>query len=283
MIVVRLQGGLGNQMLQYAVGRQLSHLHQSPLYLDLSWFGQPQDAAFPRQFKLDRFQTCYRLVNLQQLCWRLRFTPHLALINPFKLKNVRETPAGGYDEAVLYAGNNVLLEGFYNSYRYFEEIRPALLREFEPKEPLELANQDYLQRIRATNAVSVHIRRGDYALTDFHGVLSAEYYNEAIKYVAQKTGAPIRLFIFSDEPEWVLQHMHFSHPFEIISHNKDENNYQDMQLMKHCKHNIIANSTFSWWGAWLNENVGKLVVAPRRWFKNAEADVDLILPEWILP
>ncbi len=283
MIVVRLQGGLGNQMLQYAVGMQLATIHHTPLYLDLSWFSQQQDVAWPREFKLHQFHTSYRLVNLQQLSWRLRFTSHLPWLNPFKLKNVRETPAGGFDETILNAGDHVLLEGFYNGYRYFEQIRPALLREFEPIEHLEPANQQCLQRIQACNAVSVHIRRGDYALTDFHGMLGVDYYNEAIRYVAKKAGSPVRLFIFSDEPEWVMQHMEFTHPFEIISHNKDEKNYRDMQLMKHCKHNIIANSTFSWWGAWLNENEEQMVVAPQNWSNDQQLRIEngLLLPGWI--
>ena len=198
-----------------------------------------------------------------------------------KLKTIKEVDFAVFDAGLMEAGNNVLLEGFFSSYKYFESIREKLLTEFRPVSKMDATNTACLQRIKSTNSVSVHVRRGDYALTDFHGMLDKAYYEAAIDLIAQKTGE-LQLFIFSDEPDWVLQNMNFSHPYEMIHFNKDDHNYFDMDLMKHCKHNIIANSTFSWWPAWLNENPEKIVVAPKRWNKQGTPTSALLPADWVL-
>lgn len=272
---------MGNQMLQYALGRHLSIKNNSPLWLDLSWYNNYRKSQFYREFRIDCFQTNYKRVNLNNILWRLRFTDHFKTINPFKLKNVVEKEYAHFDEKILEAGDDILLEGFFPSYKYFEGIREVLIKDFTPIEQMNTANAAYLQKIKSTNSVSVHFRRGDYALTGHHGMLDKAYYEAAIKHIAIKTGG-LQLFIFSDEPEWVCQNMQFEHPFEVISINKDQHNYFDMELMKHCKHNIIANSSFSWWGAWLNETTEKIVVAPEKWLNVDINRMENIPPEWIL-
>lgn len=273
--------GLGNQMLQYALGRHLSIQYNTPLWLDISWFDSYKDVQNPREFRLDCFRTHFRKVDLSHFTWKLRYTDRFKFLNPFKLKNISDRDLTGLENGVLDAGNNVLLEGFFQNYRYFESIRELLVKEFTPVEKMNAANANCLEHIKATNSVSVHFRRGDYALTNYHGMLDTSYYDDAIKLIAQKTGK-MKLFIFSDDPEWVLQNMNFTHPFELINFNKDKYNYFDMELMKHCRHNIIANSTFSWWPAWLNENPGKIIVAPEKWLNLEQNRLENIPEGWIL-
>ncbi len=281
MIVVKTKLGLGNQMLQYALGRHLSIKHTTDLFLDISWYANNPGLQHPREFRLDRFCTKFKLVDFTKLEWKLRFTGFGSKINPFKLPLLKETDLYNFEERFLAAPDNVILEGFFSSYKYFEKIRKQLLEDFHPKGSLDATNEACLQRIKNSNSVSLHIRRGDYASTDFHGILPVEYYEEAIRLIAAKTG-PLKLFVFSDEPGWVNQNMLFEFPAEVIDFNSDDKNWLDLELMKHCKHNIIANSSFSWWGAWLNENAGKIVVAPAAWYREANKRLDNIPPGWLV-
>jgi hypothetical protein len=271
-------GGMGNQMLQYALGRHLSVKTKSRLYLDLSWYKDYDNSEYPREFRLGCFHARYRTVNPGNILWKLRFTSRFKRFNPFRLNIVQEQDLSRFAPGVLEAGDNIVLEGYFPSYKYFEPIRNLLLKEFRPKEKMDATNAACLERIQNSNSVGIHIRRGDYAKTDFHGMLQNDYYAAGIKLVAEKAG-PVRLFIFSDEPDWVQENMQFDYPYELISFNRDEKNFFDMELMKNCRHNIIANSTFSWWSAWLNENHRKIVVAPQRWF-NQENPPALIPQDW---
>jgi hypothetical protein len=274
-------GGLGNQMLQYALGRNMSIKYDSPLWLEFSWFDYNRDLQFARVCNLDKFNTQHQCVNFNNVVWKLRFTPHFKDINPFKLKIIKEIEYGSFDPSILEAGDNIILEGLFPSYKYFEGIRKLLLKDFTPCLDMDSVNLECLNDIVSSNSVSVHFRRGDYAHTGHHRMLDKTYYEAAIKYIEERKEA-LKLFIFSDEPEWVLQNMHFNHPYKIINFNKDDKNYFDMELMKHCKHNIIANSTFSWWGAWLNENPGKMVVAPADWSTLEINKMQNIPSDWII-
>lgn len=137
--------------------------------------------------------------------------------------------------------------------------------------------------IKNSNSVSLHIRRGDYvALSKSkkgHALCPISYYKKAIENIAQKIHNP-RFFIFSDDIQWVKENLAIKYNAEYIDFNRDYPE-RDIILMKHCKHNIIANSSFSWWGAWLNENPNKIVIAPKRWMNNLESSDDLIEPNWI--
>ncbi len=280
MIVVKIAGGLGNQMMQYATGRALSLQRNVPLYLDLGWYENNRDLQFPRAFKLKSFNTKFKTVNLSKIGWKLRYTNRFLKLNPFRLKLIKdediETAPIGFDGI----GNNTLLEGFFQNYNNFNSIRQLLAKEFTPVEKMDAVNTACLQKIISCNSVSVHIRRGDYALTDFHGMLGVAYYEKAIELIAQKKGA-LQLFIFSDEPDWVLQNMHFDYPYELVDFNRDEKSYFDMELMKHCKHHIIANSSFSWWPAWLSPHADKMVIAPEKWFSADNKTNGLIPEDWI--
>lgn len=282
MIVVKLNGGIGAQMIQYSLGRQLSLLYKTDLYLDDSWFTAGNaDPKFPRDFKLDRLQTKYKLLDRGRLFWRMRLTNRFKNVNPFVYEVVNEADYSRFDETVLQKGNNVFLDGYWNSYKYFENIQDTLAVELQPKALPDEQNQRYLDKIKQRNAVSIHFRRGDYAKSTFHGVLTKDYYETALRIIKEKVDDPF-LFLFSDEPRWVTSNFQFDLPYEVVDCNGDQNNYWDIQLMKNCKHHIIANSSFSWWGAWLNNRREKIVIAPKIWIAEGNKPMNDFVPErWI--
>jgi hypothetical protein len=282
MIVVKLNGGIGAQMIQYSLGRYLSLLNGTELYLDGSWFSEYNtDENFPRDFKLNCLKVNYKLFNKKSILWRARLSKRNKLFNPFAYKTVYEKDFSKFDDNILKLGNNIILDGYWNSYKYFENIKGVLSEELSPRDQPNPNNKNCLNKIINTNAVSVHFRRGDYSKTSFHGILNNSYYEAALNIIKQKVADPY-LFIFSDEPEWVIRNFDFDLPYEIVDFNGNDNNYWDIELMKHCKHHIIANSSFSWWGAWLNSNASKIVIAPKIWIAEEKRQMKDFIPlNWI--
>jgi len=282
MIIVKLNGGIGAQMLQYSLGRQLSILNKTELYLDDSWFKEHNcDLNFPRDFKLDCLHAKFNLLNSQSIYWKFRLTDRLKQWNPLAYQKIVEQDFSKYDPSILKAGNNIVLDGYWNSYKYFENIKSILEKELIPREAPNAHNDNCLKKINQVNAVSVHFRRGDYGKTSFHGMLTKSYYNDAIRVIKEKVSNPY-LFLFSDEPDWVLNNFHFDLPYEVVAFNGNNKNYWDIHLMRNCKHHVIANSSFSWWGAWLNNYAGKIVIAPKTWIAEKKRTMNDFIPsEWL--
>ena len=158
-------------------------------------------------------------------------------------------------------------------------------REFVIKYQQDAQSQMFSDRIQSTESVSLHVRRADYiqnALTNkIHGTCDQDYYDRAIRYIAERVIDP-HFFIFSDEPEWVKENLKIDFPMTVVDCNDASRNYEDLRLMSTCKHNIIANSSFSWWGAWLNPNPDKLVITPEQWFNDKKRNTkDLIPEQWV--
>jgi hypothetical protein len=190
-----------------------------------------------------------------------------------------------FDPEVLQLHDNIYLVGYWQSERYFADIREVLLQEFTVASPLSGRNRALADAITGCNAVSMHIRRGDYVsnatTAAFHGVCDLDYYESAIEQIDTFVDQP-HIFVFSDDHAWTRQHLHLQGKVTYVDHNDPDQGHEDMRLMSLCKHNIIANSTFSWWGAWLNRNPNKTVIAPRCWFADASIDTsDLIPSSWI--
>lgn len=298
MICVRLMGGLGNQMFQYACGKALAERRQTELLLDCS-FLQVKDhvADFTvREYELDVFKISAKKIDSTELS---KFNPSFFYLGyyhlskrigflPFiKVTYFLEQKQFKYDKTIETVANKCLLIGHWQNERYFKKIESLILKDFTFKKPLDQNNSKMANRIEASNAISIHIRRGDFVNNPntfkTHGLCSLEYYQKAIYYIKQKINNPV-FFIFSDEIEWVKKNLTMQDDCEFISGNIDENSYIDMQLMSICKHNIIANSTFSWWGAWINKNPTKIVVAPKQWFLNDDLNKlakNLIPETWI--
>ncbi|MFW0717082.1 alpha-1,2-fucosyltransferase [Pedobacter sp. N23S346] len=277
MIIVKLQGGLGNQMFQYAAARSLSK--SGKVYFDFAFLLQNNtttESFTARQFELGIFE---------QLNTRIASKYFIRLIKSKRniLKGISPRYEEVNDENFLNIldtnSTNLYLDGYFQNPIYFQDLRTMLLKEFTfPK--LSGYSKEIELKIKQTKyPVAIHIRRGDYIkpeIQNYHGILTLNYYKQSIENIKSKIENPI-FYIFSDDTEWCENNLSFIHNKKIISGTTQA--WEDMYLISRCKHQIIANSSFSWWGAWLNPNPEKMVIAPKKWFNNIEST---ILPaEWI--
>jgi len=281
MIAVKLMGGLGNQMFQYAIGRRLALHKNAELYLDLSFLNLRENVDYTlRKYELSRFK-------ISAITKDVFFKDDFISKAIHKLKRIKYLVERNelFDPTILSEKRNVYLSGFWQSEKYFADIRQTLLEDFALQSSLSKDNMLLSQQIASVNSVSIHIRRGDYisnknALSK-HGVLGLDYYKNALNLIRSRVPNPV-FYIFSDDINWIKQNLHIEESHYIIEHNKAEDSYLDMILMSTCKHNIIANSSFSWWGAWLNDYSEKMVIGPKNWFSDSTIDTSDIIPEsWI--
>ena len=291
MIVIQLSGGLGNQMFQYAAGYAITKKQNSHLKVDSSNFKiKTTNKNFTlRDFELNIFEIEFDTVNpllwklyrkLSSLISNLKFFPETYLVRVYSEKSPE------FDDFFLSISDNAYLSGYFQSEKYFKKYRQELLKLFKFKYALTGDNTEIIKSIKKHNSVSIHIRRGDYVsnkeIHSVHGSLTIKYYMKAIKLIREKLDNP-HFYFFSDDIKWVEQNFNLDSQM-IIAHNTGSESYRDMQLMSCCKHNIIANSSFSWWGAWLNENSEKIVISPLKWFKDPVRNsltMDLIPVGWI--
>ncbi|MBT0653117.1 alpha-1,2-fucosyltransferase [Geomobilimonas luticola] len=294
MIIVKLIGGLGNQMFQYAVGRSLALKHATELKLDRTFLDSEQNGYTRRKFELN----CFNLnVQFASPCELLKFAvkdssvlvkPHLwlrRLWNNVLLKScVVKEKHFQFDSTVMQCHDNSYLAGYWQSEKYFQSVIDVIRNDFTFCDPLEGVNYKHANLITTTESVSLHVRRGDFIANskaiNFHGTCDLAYYQRAISHIAPIISSP-HFFLFSDDPEWVRVNLQLDFPSTIIDNNTGSAGHHDMHLMSLCKHNIIANSSFSWWGAWLNRNPDKIVLAPKRWFNDPSINTEDIIPGWL--
>ncbi|MBU4289010.1 MAG: alpha-1,2-fucosyltransferase [Proteobacteria bacterium] len=286
MIIVRLIGGLGNQLFQYALARRLSLLHDVPLKLDISQF----ETYKLRRYSLNVFNiiedyaTEGDIVRIKEKGFASfrRLTEKLL---PYYKRSYIHERSFHFDPNILKSSKDVYLEGYWQSERYFKYIEDIICREFTVKIKPDAINERTTEHINTVNAVSLHIRRVDYisnaAIYQFHGTCTLAYYQQAVEIISQKVSSP-HFFVFSDDILWAKENLMLTYPTIFISHNNATKDFEDLRLMIQCKHHIIANSSFSWWGAWLNNNPDKIVIAPKKWFNDESIDTKDLLPEeWI--
>lgn len=287
MIITRLQGGLGNQMFQYAAGLRLALARGTCLKLDLSLLDDPS-AVTKRAFALGDFPIRAGLAgpeDLARVAARERSLPR-------RLARRLGRGAGAterhfhFDPAVLSLPDDSCLRGYWQSERYFADVADSVRRDFTLGPPAG-RNAALLEEISACNAVSLHVRRGDYVthprVRAMHGTCTLDYYRRATAFVAERVKDPV-FFLFSDDPEWTRAHLDLDDagPARVVDHNAPEQGHEDMRLMSRCAHHVIVNSSFSWWGAWLDPRPEKIVVAPDPWFRDAPHDTRDLLPEgWV--
>lgn len=290
MVIVRLAGGLGNQLFQYAAARRLAHVRGAELCLDASRLDHPGFRT-PRRYELGALNVAARLAEAEDLA-RVRPEPQ----GPLARLRARLVPHGEglrrvraahfhFEPGVLDLPDGVCLDGYWQSERYFADIADLIRGEATPKAPLAGPNAALAKEIEGCEAVSVHVRRGDYlldpAVRAVHPVCTPEYYSAASAHVAKRTGAPV-FFVFGDDADWLRGAVTLPGRTVIVNHNGPENAAEDLRLMALCRHHVTANSTFSWWGAWLDPRPGKVVVAPERWFGSDRWDTrDLYPAEWV--
>lgn len=285
MIISKLIGGLGNQMFQYAAGRALAIANNCDLKLDISGY---KSYKLHNGYELDLFNIQASIAKNEEVFGLLKVRSRLFRLVGKRLglknKSLMIEKSFAFDPEFFYIKESVYIDGYWQSYKYFESIRQYLKIELTPKIPLSGLNLSIAESIGQVNAVSLHIRRGDYvnnlAANKVHGFLGIEYYKKAISYFVEKIPYPY-FFVFSDDISWAKENLGLSSGVTFIEHNQGENSFEDMRLMSLCKHNIIANSSFSWWGAWLNDNPNKTVIAPNQWFASMLVSTDLLPASWL--
>lgn len=254
MIVTKLQGGLGNQLFQWAISENLSIKFNSEVYYDLSYFRNFNDSKVSKwNLELDKFD-----INVNEFKGQV----NLKIIND--------------NFHYRYIEDNSYLNGYWQSEKYFIENEKTIRTKLKIKDELEsyiLNKYPFLN----SNTVSLHIRRGDYVnLQNYHPLQKVEYYKKAYDIINDSS---INVIILSNDIEWCKENLNFNNMFFI----ENETNIVDLYIMSKCRNNIIANSSFSWWGAWLNSNVDKKVIAPSKWF-GSQAGVyenDMVPEKWI--
>jgi hypothetical protein len=295
MICVQLNGGLGNQMFQYACGRSLAYKNNTDLVFDLSRINLKTNkiGITKRSFQLDIFQLGVREVTNME---RKKIKPLLyRMINIISIKILSkgiQTPIYfierkiGYNNKIENIRKNCFLSGYWQSEKYFKYAESLIRDEFTFPKYLNSENTFYLNKIKHTNSISLHIRRTDFVNNeshDVHGICTIDYYLKAVYHISSLVENPV-YYIFSDEIEWAKKNLKLLYETYYITGNSGDSSYIDMLLMSNCKHNIIANSSFSWWGAWLNQNQNNIIIAPKNWFLNKKLNDqtgDLIPDSWI--
>jgi hypothetical protein len=296
MILVRLAGGLGNQMFQYAAALRLAAVHGTVLKVDTSRLQRSDPIDTPRDYALGCFNISAKMASLAESanCEKLHkrdSSPILRILHKYYqgratsgFRYIRQQGTA-FDRTVMGLPDNVCLDGFWQSEKYFLDIRALLKEEFTLRDPLDDESLRLAEKILNCPAVSLHIRRGDYLTNPHaarhHGTCDMDYYARAVQFITKRIPAA-HLFIFSDDPQWTEANVRFDLPTTFVSRTDAAGDGRDLILLTLCRHHIIANSSFSWWGAWLSDNQGKTVIAPARWFTDPARDTADIIPEgWL--
>jgi hypothetical protein len=296
-MIVKLSGGLGNQMFQYAFGKAAAlQTGLSVVYDYSAILNDKNPLTTRRNYELEVFACEVPLVKKRSVTGMLVGRENLIKKVLFKLADslglirmIKDPHPFCFDARIIHGlDRRSYVEGYFQTQLYFASFEEEIRRCFTFQREMSANSVKYRDKIMGCNAVAIHIRRGDYAnnpeITKIYGCCSDSYYEESIRLVTEHVKNP-HFFIFSDEQEWVKKQGWFSNSqVTFVEGNSGSYSYEDMWLMSLCKHNIIANSSFSWWGAWLNGNKEKLVIAPAKWFadaaRNAET-TDLIPGTWL--
>jgi hypothetical protein len=281
VIIVQLKGGLGNQLFQYAAARRLSLMLGVPLKLDVSGYGRRSQ----RVYELDQFfieagiATPWELAHWRGPRFLTRITQPLGLLPRLVMEKSFE-----FDPAILHLHNGRYLEGYWQSYRYFADVALRIRSECTVRTPLSGEDRALLDRMARCDSVCVHVRRGDYASNpmtrQYHGLCTPAYYRTAVEGLAERLRAP-ELFVFSDDMPWVKQHLRFDLPTTHVEHHGVDSAPLELRLMAGCRHFVIANSSLSWWAAWLSAHDESIVYAPRQWFADPAINTsELTPPAW---
>ena len=294
MIIVSLFGGLGNQMFQYACGKSVASRLGVELKLDVSLV---QDRAERKNFtyrdyELGVFKIKEEIATIEEV---RQYIPNLwnsklYLKQLYKLKRFfngnsfyNEKLKFIYNKDIEQVKDNTYLYGYFQTEIYFKTLRNELLQIFRIQQEIDLINSSLISQMKSENSISIHVRRGDYLNSPFEILDIQNYYQKAIEFIQKEINSPV-FYIFTNDYLWVEKNFELLNIKKtIVKINSDNQSYLDMILMSNCKHNICANSSFSWWGAWLNTNPSKIVIAPDRWFKNAEyvaSSYNLIPSDW---
>ena len=291
MVISRIFFGLGNQMFQYAAARRLAYVLQTELKLDISCFDHwkihsyglhafniHETIAAPEE--VAAFNSIAIESRIGKILFRLK---QKLTVRDWTI--LYENSIRPVDQRVLNARGNVYLGGYWLSEKYFAGIEDILRREFTVRAEQDAQSREIAGRIRSCESVGVHVRRGQLAVPSLrdqtHGpCCSLKYYEECAARIAGRVHDP-HFFVFSDDPDWVVRNVRLDYPVEFVTHNGDGRNFEDLRLLSLCRHQITANSSFSWWAAWLNANPDKIIFAPKTWLhRDQELARDLVPADW---
>jgi hypothetical protein len=289
MIIIKIYGGMANQLFQYAAGYALSLHHASPLKLDISYF-QEKNSDTKRTFELDKFPIDYELASQEEIdqVFKFRFMDYaLNKLMPISKKRYFGEKQPGFNEQFFELSDQVYLRGYFQSDKYFINCKGALLEHYM----IRTNHFKHLVTLSVTlsisHSVALHIRLGDYLNPNSSGIMApfnADYYKKAFEYIQKNISNP-KFYVFSDQIQIAkdllseLKDLDITFVDEHITKNADE----DFYLMQSCQHQIIANSTFSWWAAYLNKHTYKIVVAPQKWYKDHFGDSTNLYPDgWVV-
>ncbi len=289
MIVIRLTGGLGNQLFQYAAAKALAIRNDEVLVLDIGTYFRESlpELEVSRDFELYNFigindEVTHKVESFNNLSKIFKFIQKNI---PFKIKRYYKETSYNFNPNFFKLKKNIFLEGAWQSEKYFIEFKDILQENLVLKTNVIERVVDLAEKIKRQESVSVHVRRGDYLrkkiILEWHGVLELDYYQKALEIIL-KNNSSTKIYYFSDDIEWVENNLLPIYSGTIVSNKLSKNHFEDFHLMSSCKNNIVANSSFSWWAAWLNRNKSKIVIAPQKWFRTNKVDIkDLIPNSWI--
>lgn len=289
MTIAHITGGLGNQMFQYAAARAFAADKGSKLFLDLNAF---------TSYRLHQGFELHRVFNVptpevddehlrEVLGWQASHHLRSLFVRyPFRFmarRSIVIEPHFHYWPGIHQAPANIYLYGYWQSEKYFAHHASLIRQDFTFQRELEGKNLQLATEMAEHTSVSLHVRRGDYVsagkASSILGTCSLDYYRKAIDHLKKVVKNPY-FYVFSDDMPWVKMNLNVDAKTVYVDHNVGEESYRDMQLMSLCQHHIIANSSFSWWGAWLNPSADKIVVAPERWFASNLCADDLVPSSW---
>lgn len=283
MVIIEMSGGLGNQMFQYALYRKFESIGKD-VKLDTSFFRSKQRL---RKLELGIFGIKCNTITDREAAYIRGYGYHDSILDKIRYKlhtsgyQIYEDKIETY-QPEIFDMDDIYLSGYWQNEKYFADISEEIRKVFQFRGGIDSKNKEILYRIQNENSVSIHVRRSDYLSDEnrivYGGICTDKYYNNAVTYIREQVMKPY-FYLFTDDAEWVRGHLYYP-DMTIVEHNSGANAYMDMYLMSQCKHNIIANSSFSWWGAWLNQNEEKIVLTPERWFANHDT-TEMFCENWI--
>lgn len=284
MLIVKVVGGLGNQMFQYAYAKALEQKGHE-VKIDISAF---ETYKLHGGYQLDKYNIDLDSSIKDENEKFYKNTFFYKVLRRFGMDFSRRIKEKSllFDNRFFKIDDNSYLDGYFQCEKYFKDIREIILKQFTINQDISNYTKEIKNKIQnSQNSCSLHIRRGDFVNSkniNIHGACDIEYYKKAMKYLEEKV-VNINYFIFSDDIEWVKENLTIQNAIYIDSKEK-RIPHEDIYLMSLCKNNIIANSSFSWWGAWLNQNEKKIVIAPKRWFADDKLESqskDIVCESWV--
>lgn len=279
MIVSKIIGGLGNQMFQYAIAKSIAVKNNDSFKLDISDF---ESYSLHNGYRLNFFSISGEVATQEDVVsLKGRSGTPYKILKKLRLYNFntyyKEKEHTLFDKNV-FNYSNVYLDGYWQNEIYFKSIRDILLKEFTLKDGVSENAISILENIKSSESVSIHVRRGDFLKHPDVGVLGVEYYKRAVQLINDKTTTP-SFFVFSNDIEWCKTNFSFIDNCVFVENDTTE--LDDITLMSHCSHNIIANSSFSWWGAWLNSNDNRIIISPKKWMVNNPKKYKWASDDWL--